>query len=265
MPAEPSSALLLNQFDVPCLKQIQATYYRSRLFTLSSTTNPILAAASPVFSLLERFSTTNSLPPIAIIRQDIDHEWNAFRSQLSSLKYPEECVKVAEYLLSSTLDELLGKTYLRLNNEAAEFIAFTPLSNDNIKPQHYFFQLVLSMKERANQYLDLLELAYYCLISGFEGELHLRADGRYTLDNLIQELYDLIIKNRVNKPIRLFKETQEINIPVPSVGLPKIVFKITALSLIFFFIIDRGIDTLLEQQTNALLAHHVTIHDMDMA
>jgi len=265
MPAEPSSALLLNQFDVPCLKQIQQTYYRSKLFTLSSTTNPILAAASPVFSLLERFSTTNTLPPIAVIRQNIEHEWNAFRSQLSSLKYPEECVKVAEYLLSSTMDELLGKTYLRLNNAPAEFIAFTPLSHGDIKPQHYFFQLVQSMKGRANQYLDLLELAYYCLISGFEGELHLRADGRYTLDNLIQELYDLIIKNRVNKPIRLFKETPEINTPTPSVGLPSILFKITALSLVFFFILNQCTDTLLEQQTNALLAHHVSVNSMDMA
>jgi type IV/VI secretion system ImpK/VasF family protein len=51
----------------------------------------------------------------------------------------------------------------------------------------------------------LIELAYYCLITGFEGEHHLRADGRQLLDNLIEELYQLILQNRANKPHRLFK------------------------------------------------------------
>ena len=57
-----------------------------------------------------------------------------------------------------------------------------------------FFGIVTYIKQRPNQYLDLLELAYYCLITGFEGEQHGKADGRQTLDNLIEELYQLISK-----------------------------------------------------------------------
>ena len=49
--------------------------------------------------------------------------------------------------------------------------------------QQRFFEIVDYMKERVNQYLDLLELAYYCLVSGFEGEHHLRADGRQARGN----------------------------------------------------------------------------------
>jgi type IV/VI secretion system ImpK/VasF family protein len=209
MSVEPSSALWLNQIAIPYPAQIQQGYYRSKLFTLTSSTNPILAAASPLFSLLERFSVTQTLPPIEAARENIEHEWKSFRSKLASLNYVIELMSIAEYLLSATIDEFLGKTYLRLQGTPAQFMAFTPLSHDNIGPQQRFFDIVQHMKERANQYLDLLELAYYCLTLGFEGEYHQRTDGRATLDNLIQELYDMIQENRVHKPLRLFRETRE--------------------------------------------------------
>ncbi|OYV56569.1 MAG: hypothetical protein B7X00_00160 [Legionella sp. 21-45-4] len=203
---ECSSALMLHQFDVPHASLPEHIYYRSKLFTHSSSTNPLLAVANPLFSVLERLNDTQSLPPVHVTRASIEHEWNAFRSQLASLKYLHECNVVAEYLMSSTLDELIAKNYIRLNGLAVEFIAFTPYSNQEGPSRNRFFELLQFMKERTNQYLDLLELAYYCLISGYEGELHLRADGRQTLDNLIQELYELILLHRVHKPVRLFKE-----------------------------------------------------------
>ncbi len=206
MSRECSSALMLQQFNVPQTSLPEQIYYRSKLFTQPSTSNPLLAAANPLFSLLERFSSTQSLPPIDSLRTTLEHEWHAFRSNVSSLKYLNECVVVAEYLMSSTLDELLGKTYLRVEGKPVEFIAFTPSSPLESNTQSHFFPLIDYMKERVNHYLDLLELAYYCLISGFEGEFHLKADGRQALDNLIQELYDLILIHRSHQSIKLFKE-----------------------------------------------------------
>ena len=125
---------------------------------------------------------------------------------MASQHYAKEFIVIADYLLSATIDELLGKNYLRLNHEPAEFTAFTPASLDKIEPQHRFFEIVHVIKKRINQYLDIIELAYYCLITGFEGEEHFRANGRQTLDNLIEELYQIIQEHRVDKPSRLFKE-----------------------------------------------------------
>ena len=68
------------------------------------------------------------------------------------------------------------------------------------------------IKERPNQYLDLIELIYFCLIAGFEGEYHLKADGRQVLDNTIEDLYQIIQQYRFNKPHRLFNEN-----PLPKV------------------------------------------------
>ncbi len=210
MSRECSSALMLHQLNVPHTSFLEQTYYRSKIFTHSSTTNPLLAAANPLFSILERFSSTQIMPPIQIMRHNIEHEWHAFRSNLSSLKVLHECLVVAEYLMSSTLDELLGKTYLRIEGKPVEFIAFTPSGASEASPDSHFFELIGHMKERANQYLDLLELAYYCLILGYEGEFHIKADGRQALDNLIQELYELILLHRAPKPIKLFKEPPQI-------------------------------------------------------
>jgi type VI secretion system protein ImpK len=198
------STSLMSQFVAPGALQIDPGFYRSKLFSSNATSNAFLAAASPLFSLLERLGTSQTIPPIEIIWDNLDHEIKAFRSRLISLKCADELRVLSQYLINATVDELLGKNYVRVHNKPAEFQAFTPPSHDNIGPERRFFEIVEHIQTRPNQYLDLIELAYYCLISGFEGEQHVNMVGRQTLDNLIEALHELIQKNRVSKPIRLF-------------------------------------------------------------
>lgn len=262
MSTERSCALLLNELEIPTSLPVQQGYYRSKLFTAAPTTNPILAAASPLFSLLERFSATQTLPNISEIKENIDHEWKSYRSRLAGLKYTEEFIVVAEYLLSATIDELIGKTYLRIDGKPAEFVAFTPSSFNNTGPETRFFDITAFIKKRAHEYLDLIELAYYCLICGFEGDHHLRADGRNALDSLIQELYELIQQHRAHKPIRLFKD------PQPSMQVPQdkyhpllwrtVIFGIGA--LIALYVVSQGV---LDQQAKTLYIEQAKRTHMD--
>jgi len=260
MPAESYSASLVSRLAVPCHHRIQPGYYRSKLFIASSTTNPLVAATGPLLSLLERLSVSPTLPPVSDIRDNIEHELHAFHSRLVSLHYADELIIIANYLLSATIDELLGKNYLRLYGKLAEFKAFTPPSHDDIGPQQRFFDIVHHIKDRTNQYLDLIELAYYCLIAGFEGEQHLRTDGRQTLDNLIEELYQLIQQHRVNKPLRLFKE-QPITRPEATNHKPIITAVMLALGLLtsIYFISH----TLLENKAKTVLLGHTALAKMD--
>lgn len=253
MSAEPYLASLVNNIIVTDTPRIPQGYFRSKLFLTSSTTNPLVAAASPLLSLMERLCLSPTLPKIDDIRDNIEHEIFAFHSRLSGQKYASELIAIADYLLSATIDELLGKNYLRLNNEPAEFKSFTPASLDRTEPQSRFFEIINYIKERINQYLDILELAYYCLITGFEGEQHFRADGRQKLDNLIEELYQLIQEHRVNKPCRLFKEqTKPSRDPVNH--KPLVTMSLVALSLLAFSYI--GSHTLLEHKAQTLLLGH---------
>ena len=187
-------------------------YYRSKLFISPFSTNALVAAAGPLLSLLERLCLSPSLPPVEHIRDNIDHELLAFYSKLNASQYPENLIRIAHYLMSATIDEMLGKSYMRVYQMAAEFKAFTPLTNDDAQPQERFFEILNYIKERPNQYLDLIELVYFFLIAGFEGRYHLKADGRQALDNYIEDLYQIIQRYRFNKPHRLFNEN-----PVPKI------------------------------------------------
>ncbi|VEG90780.1 type IVB secretion system protein IcmH/DotU [Legionella spiritensis] len=213
MAAEHFSVSLVSRLSLQGTQQMPQGYYRSKLFIVPFTTNPIVAAAGPLLSLLERLCVSTSLPPIRSIRENIEHELRAFHSRIHGKEYNEELEAIANYLLSATIDELLGKSYLRFDGKMAEFNSFTPASYDSVGPEERFFDIINYIKERPNQYLDLLELAYYCLISGFEGKQHGRANGRQILDDLIEELYQLIRQYRVNKSYRLFKEQKKTEAP----------------------------------------------------
>lgn len=260
MPAELYSASLVSRFSLPNTPRIPQGYFRSKLFVTSSTTNPLVAAAGPLLSLLERLCVSPTLPAITSIRENIEHELLAFHSRLTTQQYASEFIVIAHYLLSATIDELLGKNYVRLYGQAAEFKAFTPSSHDDIGPQRRFFDIVNYIKERTNQYLDLLELAYYCLTAGFEGEQHVRADGRQTLDNLIEELHQLIQQHRVNKPYRLFKEQTEMS-PEPINHKP-----IMATALVVLCVLTSlyfGSHALLEHKAKNLLLGHPILANLD--
>lgn len=260
MTAEFYSASLVSRFSIAEKHLVPKGYYRSKLFIASSTSNPLVAAAGPLLSLLERLCISPTLPPIHNIRDNIEHELLAFNSRLLGQNYSEEFVVIAHYLLSATIDELLGKNYLRLYKIPAEFKAFTPSSHDETGPQRRFFDIVNFIKERSSQYLDLLELAYYCLIAGFEGEQHLRADGRQTLDNLIEELFQLIQQNRVNKPHKLFKE-QANTIAEPKSNKYLLIAALFSLGLLIsIYFLSH---TLLDHKAKTLLLDHTVLTNMD--
>lgn len=261
MIAERYSASLQSRLMVPNSNRIPQGYFRSKLFSASFTTNPLVAAAGPLFSLLERLCISTSLPPINELHTNIEHELNAFYSRLSALNFAEELIAIAHYVLSATIDELLGKNYLRLYGQPSEFRAFTPSAPDGIGPEQRFFEIVAYVKQRTNQYLDLLELTYYCLIAGFEGENHLRADGRQTLDNLIEELYQLIQTHRVNKPVKLFKEATA-DIPEPPINRKPIIMALLVVGG-FMLSIYFASHALLEHKANTVIQGHKILANME--
>jgi type IV/VI secretion system ImpK/VasF family protein len=180
-------------------------YYRSKLLVTDTFTNPLIAASSPLISILERIHLAQEVPPILSLQQDVAHEFKAFYSRFHNHDYSEEFQLLANYLLSATTDEILGKTYLRLNGEVQHFKAFTPISQSGIGPEEYFFEIINHLLSAPEQFLDLIELAYFCLLIGFEGKYHFQSDGRLHLENLIDNLFHTIQKYRSNKKFKLFK------------------------------------------------------------
>lgn len=234
MADEPISASLASRLTGSTQQITPEGYFRSKLFVSSSTSNQLVAAANPILSLLDRLNISPTLPLVATLREKITHELHAFHCRLNNANYAQEFTAIANYLLSATIDEIVGKNYIRLYGTPVEFQAFTPSSTH--EPQKHFFNIIKHLQEQTHHYLDLLELAYYCLIVGFEGEYHLTIDGRQRLESWIDELHNLIQNHRVHKPYRLFIEPEE-NKPTKSYRTPIIIASVCTLgilSLIYF-------------------------------
>lgn len=236
--------------------QISPTgYYRSRLFSMPCTANAMVAAAGPLLSITGRLGITQVLPPIQSLRDNIDHEMQAFHSKMHANGYADEQIALAGYLVCATMDELVGKSYIRVNQEPAEFQAFTPAGDDEAGPQKRFFEIVQFIREKPNQYLDLIELAWFCLIAGFEGAEHLAVNGKQTLDNLIDDLYRIIQQYRVNKPHKLFNHVAMPPMPAkpghwPVIGIVAgCLFFITAILFISQLFLDNKAGTLLQMHS----------------
>jgi len=258
--AERKSVFLVKELPIPGTLEPLQGYYRSKLFTAPFTTNPLVAAAGPLLSLLERLCLSPTLPPINDLRENIAHELRAFHSRLQGRSYTEELSAIAHYLLTATIDEMVGKSYLRVFGQLSEFQAFTPSSYDDVGPEVRFFEVVHYIKEHPNQYLDLIELAYYCLIAGFEGEQHQRTDGRLVLDNLIEELFQVVQENRVNKSYDLFRDTK-VNTVISKGYRPLILVAAVSIALLISgFILSHA---LLENKAKALQFSHPGIAKVD--
>src|SRR3990167_4569951 len=185
--------------------QITRSYFRSKIIARTTSSNAYVSAALPVFSILDRLYINEVLPSLPILQEHIKHELHAFLSQLQSCALSQETNAIAYYVLAATIDELIAKNYLRVQAVLTDFTALTPATADLTDgPETQVFNIIEKIRQHPSQYLDLLELIYYCLISGFEGKYHQHTDGRLVLDNLIEDIYQLIAQHRVPIKHQLF-------------------------------------------------------------
>lgn len=240
-------------FTLPLALPAPTGYFRSKLFSSNAACNPLVAAASPVLSLLERLCISSTLPAIENMRENLEHEIFAFHSRLSHQQYSEDTIALAYYMVSATVDELLGKNYIRVYGQPSLFKAFTPSNANDLGPESQFFVIVNHLKDSGGQYIDLLELAYYCLIVGFEGEQHVKTDGRQILENLMEDLHKIIQRHRVYKPQLLFKSSTPI---LEENKNYKPLITAVMLSVSVLIGIYMGSQRLLNHQANSVFQHY---------
>ena len=141
---------------------------------------------------------------------NVEHELRAYYSRLQGQPHSEAQNIMAYYLLCVTVDEILARSYLRLYGHVEAFKAFTPVTQADIVPGKQFFIILNYLKTRPFDQLPLLELAYYCLMAGFEGEQQGRPDGRQVLEAEIDELFRLMQPYRQMIRFPLFEPSQKV-------------------------------------------------------
>jgi type IV/VI secretion system ImpK/VasF family protein len=201
-------SLTIDQLSESNAQRNTTTHYRSKLYTSKAGVNPLVAAAQPLFSILERINLSENPPDLNLLQANLAHELQAFMANATSTEHIKEMIFVARYLLCATIDEVIEKAYNK-RKEALAFEKLTALqeipdSTELASPDVYFFQILDNALHKPDFYLDVIELIYFCLITGFEGKYRQDPNGKQTLENLLDRLYQVIQEQRPSAAEKLF-------------------------------------------------------------
>lgn len=164
------------------------SHYTSKLYTSTIGVNPLVAAASPILSLMGRLRSATHPYEISELYLDLIHEIKSFESHAQRLNYRAENILIARYLLTSTLDETILNTAWGKESEWEKHKLLMFFQQEEWGGER-FFVILERLEEEPLFYVDLLELAYICLSLGFEGKFRYLERGHYPLNEISKNLF----------------------------------------------------------------------------
>jgi type VI secretion system protein ImpK len=185
----------IHHVNFPVPSHHAKSYYRSKIFTSQVGINPLITAASPLFSMIEKLKKTDQSPELSKLHYDLVHEIKAFENKAQALGYRSQITYAARYLLCTWIDEIIiHSSWI----DAQEWEKRTLVNNfqHNIHANDQFFILLNHCKQDASVYIDLLEMMYLCLCLGYEGEYRHLDHGLIQLSKVMEDLYECIHTQR---------------------------------------------------------------------
>jgi type VI secretion system protein ImpK len=181
----------------------------SRLEKVTVAQNPLLEAAKPL--LLAIAQMPRELPDAESIEawyELLAQEVNAFTQICSKANIRREHAVTASFCLTTALDEAANSTLWggTRNIEQVGIWAEQQLASrfhGDVQGGKKFFLLVGRLSAHAEEHLDLLEVMYYILGLGFEGQYSAIANGRRELEMIRHRLLVLISSARGAVPREL--------------------------------------------------------------
>ena len=187
------------------------TYCQSKTFIAHSGINPLIAAASALFSLLRKLPQCGQYQDITSLRDNLIHEVKAFECAAHSHGYNSETILVARYALCATLDEIILQTAWGHTASWEEQTLLYFFQGENWGGEAFFFLLERLQKE-PEQHVELLELMYLCLSLGFKGKYQQAPELYPALQKVRDDLYQMIRRQRgdsmrmLSSPIKQFQK-----------------------------------------------------------
>lgn len=155
---------------------------------VSSSTNPIVAAAADLLILLGRLRTGLVEMQAVPLRDHVVREIGQFVQRAQEQGISPEDIRDARYALAATADDIVQKipgadvAYWTQYSMAAELL------NDR-NAGIGFFTVLEQVMAYPSQRQQVLELLYVCLSLGFEGKYRTEANGLVMLSRIRQEVY----------------------------------------------------------------------------
>ena len=166
-----------------------------RLACARSTTNPITGAALSLLSLVAQLRNTSSHPDIAGLRVSIIEEVKQFDIKIKNQNVSSEQAQAARYVLCSLLDETILNTPWGCNSIWSTQGLLILFHKETFGGEK-FFLILKNCMQQPGTHLDLLELLYFCLCLGFEGRYRIEDHGLSKLDEIRENTYQIIQRQR---------------------------------------------------------------------
>ena len=160
-----------------------------------STRNPMTGAAISLLSLVAQLRNTSTHPDVAGLRISIIEEIKQFEIKIKNQGVPGEQVQAARYALCTMLDETVLNTPWGCNSlwsTQSLLIFFHKEAWGGEK----FFLILKNCMQQPGTHLDLLELLYFCLCLGFEGRYRVEDHGSSKLEEIRENAYQIIQRQR---------------------------------------------------------------------
>lgn len=170
-------------------------FKRSRTFMTSTGVNPLVAAASALFALMNRLRFNESYPDMAQLKANLVHEIKAFESEAIQRGYQDEDILVARYVLCVGLDEAIMQTSWGQQGHWHE-AGLLYIFQGELWGGERIFTMLEHLLIEPSKHLELLQFIYLCLSLGCMGKYQHEPNGQQTLQSLLERLYRVIRQHK---------------------------------------------------------------------
>ncbi|MDX2163928.1 MAG: type IVB secretion system protein IcmH/DotU [Gammaproteobacteria bacterium] len=249
------------QTTLPPLGQPQLThhlitgeraYHRSKIFNSDVGINPLIAAASPLFSLAANLSKLQVPPDLLKLSYDLTHEIKAFENNARAQHFRSETILITRYLLCAYLDEcLLHSPWGEKNKVAWESHLLLLFFHQEKDGSERFFVILERLSADPEVHIDVLELIYLCLNLGHLGKYRFLQDGKEMIETISKRLFECIRATRGELKKELHVQCENtVKATVSKIHLP--FWLITSFSLALLLTIYSTFSYLLGTHAEAL-------------
>ena len=153
--------------------------------------NVILSCASDLLILASNIRSLEPSNSIEQLRRDIEALITKFDQQLGQLNLNKEVTLTARYLICCLVDELVLSTPWGSDSVWSHQTLLSKYHNETSGGEK-FFLIVNKLLEQPHRNIDLIELCYVCLSSGFCGKYRVSQQGEAQLLHVSQLMYQQI-------------------------------------------------------------------------
>jgi len=162
---------------------------------MSTSINPLVAAAAPLLAAGPRVRTTARHPNPAGLKDALADGIRKFEAQARAQGLPNEQVVAGRYILCTFLDECAASTPWGGAGAWSAQSLLVQFHNETWGGEKVY-QLMSKLAENVDANRNLLELLYMVLALGFEGRYRVLDNGRVQLDSVRERLVQMLRQSR---------------------------------------------------------------------